>query len=281
MLYKTLSVASLLLSTSSAFMGPGGGPSGPVIEAAPAALQPCGDPLSANPLGKSCLERINYYRQMACAKGWDECPEGGLPPMKVQECCHKCVNSEAEYDKANGAHASFERCGEQSQGEGGGSDCAAVIDMFVAERYQGDDGKYVCEGHCGPVLQEGCRTFSWGRSKSANSAGNFFYTLNWRTEDAADCSDYCGSHSDCFTHEESKMHDLALCVGGEEEAAAGMLAEVADLAEDAVEEAPKTETPVALYAGVGSAVMIVAAGLAACLKKRAKDGYKEVPSYGA
>ena len=52
------------------------------------------------------------------------------------ECldCHECANSEAEYDRINGAHKSFGRCGELVQGKGGGPSYATVIDGFVSER---------------------------------------------------------------------------------------------------------------------------------------------------
>ena len=59
-----------------------------------------------------------------------ECPPAGLPPMAECTACHECSNSEADYDQANEAHASFGRCGESAQGEGGGATCADVIDAF-------------------------------------------------------------------------------------------------------------------------------------------------------
>jgi hypothetical protein len=97
--------------------------------------------------GTSCLDRINYWRRKACEDGWKECPPCGLPPMVECTACHECANSEADYDKVNGAHASFTRCGERVQGEGGGATCAAVIDAFVSERNAGNGWTwYVCVG---------------------------------------------------------------------------------------------------------------------------------------
>ena len=39
----------------------------------------------------------------------------------MTECvaCHECANSESDYDSEFGAHSSFTRCGERSQGQGG------------------------------------------------------------------------------------------------------------------------------------------------------------------
>ncbi len=145
--------------------------------------------------GTSCLERVNYWRKRACDEGWVECPPAGLPPMAECTACHECANSEAKWDKANGAHNSFKRCGESSQGEGGGTTCADVIDSFVSERAPDKDGVMRCEGHCGPILRAGCQTFHWG--KDANSG---FHTLNWGSCNASKCQDYCNNNpGDCFT----------------------------------------------------------------------------------
>lgn len=149
--------------------------------------------------GTSCLARINYWRQRACAEGWVECPPAGLPPMAECTACHACSNSEAEYDSSNGAHASFTRCGESAQGEGGGQTCADVIDGFVAERKPDQNGVMRCEGHCGPILQPGCRSFSWGRDRDSG-----FHTLNWGGCNAEKCQAYCtGNATACFTVETS------------------------------------------------------------------------------
>jgi hypothetical protein len=149
--------------------------------------------------GTSCLARINYWRKRACEEGWVECPPAGLPPMTECTACHECANSEAEHDQANGAHSSFTRCGESAQGEGGGATCADVIDSFVAERALGDDGVMRCEGHCGPILSPGCRSFSWGKDRDTG-----FHTLNWGGCNADTCEAYCeGNPGSCFTHETS------------------------------------------------------------------------------
>lgn len=145
--------------------------------------------------GTSCVERINYWRKKACEDGWVECPPAGLPPMVECTACHECVNSEAEYDSMNGAHASFTRCGEFVQGEGGGETCADVIDGFVSERAPDKDGVVRCTGHCGPIVAPGCRTFSWGKAKNSG-----FHTLNWDGCAADACQNYCTNNpSDCFT----------------------------------------------------------------------------------
>ena len=149
--------------------------------------------------GTSCLARINYWRQRACAEGWVECPPAGLPPMAECTACHQCTNSEAEFDSSNGAHASFTRCGESAQGEGGGQTCADVIDGFVSERKADANGVMRCEGHCGPILEPGCSSFSWGRDRDSG-----FHTLNWGGCNAEKCQSYCGQNAGaCFTVETS------------------------------------------------------------------------------
>jgi len=145
--------------------------------------------------GTSCLERVNYWRKKACEDGWVECPPGGLPPMVECTACNQCANSEAEYDSTHGAHASFTRCGELVQGEGGGDSCADVIDGFVSERQADAQGVVRCTGHCGPIVAPGCHTFSWGRANNSN-----FHTLDWDGCNANACQNYCTAHSgDCFT----------------------------------------------------------------------------------
>jgi len=146
--------------------------------------------------GTSCLARINYWRKRACDEGWPECPPGGLPPMAECTACHECANSEAEYDKDRGAHASFKRCGETAQGEGGGRTCADVIDAFIAERKPDATGVMRCQGHCGPILRPGCRSFSWGKDRDSN-----FHTINWGGCDANKCQNFCKNRPGaCFTH---------------------------------------------------------------------------------
>lgn len=160
--------------------------------------------------GTSCLDRINYWRLRACDEGWVECPPAGLPPMTECTCCHECANSQAEYDTANGAHASFKRCGDMSQGEGGGSTCANVIDSFVSERTPDADGVWRCEGHCGPIVKAGCQTFFWGRAESSAK-----HTLNWRTCNPDTCQAYCDNPSDnaCFKLDDSIAPDTCGCPG--------------------------------------------------------------------
>ena len=149
--------------------------------------------------GTSCVERINYWRKRACEEEWFECPPSGLPPMVECTACHECANSEAQYDSENGAHASFGRCGENVQGEGGGATCADVIDSFISERAPDEDGVMRCQGHCGPIVSSGCQTFFWGKAMDSN-----FHTLNWRSCNADACQAYCDENADdCFTHETS------------------------------------------------------------------------------
>jgi hypothetical protein len=155
--------------------------------------------------GTSCVERINYWRKRACEEGWVECPPAGLPPMVECTACHECANSEAQFDSENGAHASFGRCGENVQGEGGGATCADVIDSFVSERAPDENGIMRCEGHCGPILVPGCQTFFWGKAMDSN-----FHTLNWRSCNVDTCQSYCADNpGECFTHDTSP--DLAAC----------------------------------------------------------------------
>ncbi len=151
-----------------------------------------------NTQGSSCVERINYWRKRACEEGWIECPAAGLPPMVECTACHECTNSEANHDSENGAHASFKRCGETAQGEGGGKTCADVIDAFVSERAPDDDGVMRCQGHCGPILAPGCRSFSWGKAQDSG-----FHTLNWGGCNAEKCEAYCDESDDCYSHETS------------------------------------------------------------------------------
>ena len=149
--------------------------------------------------GTSCVERINYWRKKACEDGWVECPPAGLPPMVECTACHECANSEAEWDADNGAHSSFQRCGEMVQGEGGGETCADVIDSFVSERAPDENGIMRCTGHCGPIVAHGCQTFHWGRDRDSG-----FHTLNWRSCNVDKCQSYCDDNpGDCFTHDTS------------------------------------------------------------------------------
>ncbi len=149
--------------------------------------------------GTSCVERINYWRKRACEDGWVECPPAGLPPMVECTACHECANSEAEWDKDNGAHNSFGRCGESVQGEGGGATCADVIDGFVAERAPDENGIVRCTGHCGPIVAPGCQTFHWGKDRDSG-----FHTLNWRSCNAEKCQSFCDDNPGaCFTHDTS------------------------------------------------------------------------------
>ncbi len=149
--------------------------------------------------GTSCLARINYWRMRACEEGWVECPPAGLPPMVECTACHECSNSEADFDQENGAHASFTRCGENAQGEGGGSTCAEVIDGFVSERAPDEEGVMRCQGHCGPILRPGCQSFSWGRDQDTG-----FHTLNWGRCAAEQCQTYCDENpGDCYRVETS------------------------------------------------------------------------------
>lgn len=150
-----------------------------------------------NSNGTSCLDRINYWRKRACEESWPECPPCGLPPMVECVGCHECANSQAQFDSENGAHKSFTRCGDMVQGEGGGPNCAAVIDGFVAERqiFPDSNGQVVCRGHCGPILKAGCQTFFWGKAQDSG-----FHTLNWRTCNTDKCDAYCDNPSSngCF-----------------------------------------------------------------------------------
>mmetsp|Transcript_36386 Transcript_36386/g.43826 ORF Transcript_36386/g.43826 Transcript_36386/m.43826 type:complete len:665 (-) Transcript_36386:187-2181(-) len=150
--------------------------------------------------GTSCLERINYWRKKACEDGWPECPPAGLPPMVECTSCHQCANSQSEYDAIHGSHKSFQRCGEYSQGSGGGRTCKDVIDAFVSER-ESFDG--LCKGHCGPIVGQGCDEFHWGRTEEPNGNGFYHYTLNWGNCNKGKCDSYCdaaepGTGSECF-----------------------------------------------------------------------------------
>ena len=129
-----------------------------------------------------------------------ECPPAGLPPMVECTSCHQCANSQSEYDAINGSHSSFTRCGEFSQGSGGGRTCKDVIDAFVSERADFDG---LCKGHCGPIVRHGCDEFHWGRTEEPNGNGFYHYTLNWGNCNKGACDSYCdaaepGIGSECF-----------------------------------------------------------------------------------
>lgn len=149
--------------------------------------------------GTSCLARINYWRKKACDDGWPECPPEGLPPMVECTKCHECANTQSVYDEIHGAHSSSSRCstgGAQGSGGPGLPNCAAIIDGFVAERDWAFDG--LCLGHCAPIVDPGCESFSWGVSP------NGFYTLNWggNVVCSDECVEYChsveGTPDACF-----------------------------------------------------------------------------------
>lgn len=74
-----------------------------------------------------CKSRINHHRTKY----------GITPLIEERTDLHTCANRQSEYDKQMGAHKSYQRCGPLgSQGSGGGSTCAGVIDMFVNERWR-------------------------------------------------------------------------------------------------------------------------------------------------
>jgi len=156
-------------------------------------------PWPENEEGTSCLERVNYWRKIACEEGWPECPPAGLPPYVECTSCHECANTQSEYDAIFGSHASFTRCGEMSQGSGGGRTCADVIDAFVSER---EDTDGFCQGHCGPIVSPGCNTFHWGRTEEPNGAGFYHFTLNWGNCNTGKCDAHCesveGTDEACF-----------------------------------------------------------------------------------
>eukprot|EP01083_Nonionella_stella_P042816 115574_1 len=166
----------------------------------------------------SCINRINYWRKRACEEDWIECPPAGLPPMTECTCCHDCANSQAEYDKNHKAHASFKRCGDMVQGEGGGANCARVIDMFVSERKADENGTMRCQGHCGPIVKHGCQTFFWGEY-------NGFHTLNWRTCNVEKCNEYCSNPTDnsCFSSHKDIAPDVSECPSYDEQKSDGAL----------------------------------------------------------
>jgi hypothetical protein len=120
----------------------------------------------------------------------------------MTECtgCNRCANSQAQYDSINGAHKSFTRCGELVQGDGGGSNCANVIDAFVSERAM-VNGTMQCQGHCGPIVAAGCQTFFFGHNPSTARSTAGTYVLNWRSCNPAACNNYCNAPTSnaCFT----------------------------------------------------------------------------------
>ncbi len=76
-----------------------------------------------------CKSRINHHRT-----------KYGVDLITEREDLHSCANRQSQYDKQMGAHKSYKRCGSLgSQGSGGGSSCASVIDMFFNERWHCTD----------------------------------------------------------------------------------------------------------------------------------------------
>lgn len=153
-----------------------------------------------------CLSRINHHR----AK-W------GLSPMTERTDLHSCVNREAEYDKAHGAHKAFRWCGEWAQGEGGGHTCNDVIDMFYNERwscgssaisgspYKSVDqpGESQCRKACND--DSGCISFDYVTTSQSDSC-RFFKTgaaaekpdassgrISCKAGSSPDCSGHCGA----------------------------------------------------------------------------------------
>lgn len=73
-----------------------------------------------------CKSRINHHRT-----------KYGEELIEEREDLHDCANRQSQYDDVMGAHKSYKRCGGLgSQGSGGGSNCANVIDMFFNERWR-------------------------------------------------------------------------------------------------------------------------------------------------
>lgn len=73
-----------------------------------------------------CLSRINHHRT-----------KYGEALISEREDLHDCANRQSQYDDVMGAHKSYQRCGGLgSQGSGGGSTCASVIDAFFNERWR-------------------------------------------------------------------------------------------------------------------------------------------------
>jgi hypothetical protein len=57
-----------------------------------------------------------------------------------------------------------------------------------------------CEGHCGPILALGCRSFSWGKDDDSG-----FHTLNWGGCNSDKCETYCDENvGDCFRLDSSE-----------------------------------------------------------------------------
>ena len=143
-----------------------------------------------DPDSGSCIDRINYWRKVACEEGWANGPSQGLPPMTECTCCDQCSNGQAEYNSLHGSHKAWLNCGERSQGETGGETCAQAIDALMNDVVTLPDGTKSCpEDHCGPVLAHGCRTFLWG----VNKAGTF-WSFNWGYEGgyaASKCQSFC------------------------------------------------------------------------------------------
>ena len=78
-----------------------------------------------------CKSRIEHHRT-----------KYGVDPPFISERTdlHSCANRQSQFDKQMGAHKSYKRCGfTGSQGQGGGSTCANVIDAFFNERWRCTD----------------------------------------------------------------------------------------------------------------------------------------------
>lgn len=152
-----------------------------------------------------CLSRINHHR----AK-W------GLPPMTERTDLHSCVNREAEYDKAHGAH-SISMCGEGAQGEAGGDGCNGVIDSFYNERWScgssaisgspyksvdqpgeskcrqacNDDSKCISFDYVSTSQSDSCRFFTSGTAAEETDAGSG--RISCKAGSSSDCKGHCSA----------------------------------------------------------------------------------------
>lgn len=80
---------------------------------------------SPTPEVSDCQVRINHHRL-----------KYGIDLITEKKEFHSCNNRQSQYDKLQGAHKSYKRCGSiGSQGQGGGSTCSSVIDAFFNERW--------------------------------------------------------------------------------------------------------------------------------------------------
>ena len=158
-----------------------------------------------------CQSRINHHRT-----------KYGISNLVTErKDLHSCANRQSQYDKVNGSHSSFKICGFMgSQGSGGGSNCAEVIDMFFSGRWDCFTNRVVSATPIDEIVtgigskrdcQQACMDdsvcLSFGYDSKATLPCKFYAKASEGTSAggsmeycaAGDCSGHCGPVMDADT----------------------------------------------------------------------------------